>query len=142
MHGVSVISAFARFKERLSKHRYLSRVRHVEDREDRALSVLNKLIEGFRLQDLLHPIDCLYHPASAKDFVTSVGVDDSFAHHPHDNLQIGPADSDYSQVPENGLRHPSATGYQLAMTPAWLSPQNRSLFVPGALPPAPIHNCG
>jgi hypothetical protein len=28
-------------------------VRHVEDREDRALSILNKLIEGFRLEDML-----------------------------------------------------------------------------------------
>jgi hypothetical protein len=78
-------------EERLSKHWYLRRVRHVEDCKDRALSVLNKLIEGFRLEDLLHPIDCLDHPAPTKDFVTSIGVDDSFEHHSHNNLQMGPA---------------------------------------------------
>jgi hypothetical protein len=74
-------------------------IRHVEDREDRPLAILNELIEGFRLDDVLDPIDCLDHSASAKDFVAGIGVHDGFEHHPHDNLQIGPANS-----PKSGRR--------------------------------------
>ena len=77
MHGVSVIFAFARVEERLSNYRDLRWVRHVEDREDRPLSVLNELIEGFRLEVVLDPIDSLHHPASAKDFRTGIGVHDA-----------------------------------------------------------------
>jgi len=46
-------------KKGLTNHRYLRRVRQVEDRKERALSVLNEAVEGFRLEGFLDPIECL-----------------------------------------------------------------------------------
>jgi len=55
-------------------------------------------------EDMLDPMNCLYHPASTKDFITSIRLGNGFEHHPHNSLQLAPANSDYSQAPETGLR--------------------------------------
>jgi hypothetical protein len=65
-------------KERLTDHRNFRRVRQVEDRKERALSVLNEAVEGFRLEGFLDPIECLYCRAAAEDFVSGFSVEDSF----------------------------------------------------------------
>jgi hypothetical protein len=35
------------------------------------------------MEDMSDPIDCPDHPASAKAFITCIGVVNGFEHHPH-----------------------------------------------------------
>ena len=60
--------------------------RQVEDGKERALSVLNESVEGFRLEGFLDPIECLCCEAAAEDFVSGFSVKDGCKQHSHDNL--------------------------------------------------------
>src|SRR5215217_5406424 len=77
--------------EGLTNHWNFRRVRQVEDRKECALSVLNKAVEGFRLEGFLDPIQRLCCRAAAEDFVSGFSVEDNFQQHPHDNLQMSRA---------------------------------------------------
>ena len=78
-------------KDGLTNHWQLRRVRQIEDSNQRALSVLNETVGGFRLEGFLEPIERLNCRAVAKALGSNCSVDDSFEQHAHDNLQMSRA---------------------------------------------------